>query len=163
MTDQLETRLSDKLKAYNQQHLLKFWHQLDQTQRQQLADDIDSLDLQHVTQSFDRAMQTSQSSQVKKDDRIMPLSDEVYCTLANIDSHRSDWETLGLDLIAQNKVAVILLAGGQGTRLGVSYPKGMYDVGLPSGKSLFQIQGERMLRLQQLVHQRTGKSGTIPW
>ena len=159
MTDQLETQL----KEYHQQHLLKFWNQLDQTQRQQLADDIASLDLQYVTQSFDKVIQTSRNSQEKKDDRIMPLSDQVYCTLADIDGHRLDWETSGLHLIADNKVAVILLAGGQGTRLGVDYPKGMYDVGLPSGKSLFQIQGERMRHLQQLAYQRTGKRGTIPW
>ena len=45
-------------------------------------------------------------------------------------------------------VAVLVLAGGQGTRLGYDHAKGMYNIELPSGKSIFEILCTRFRQAQ---------------
>lgn len=59
---------------------------------------------------------------------------------------------LGLKKILFGKVALVVLAGGDGTRLGSTQPKGCYDVNLPSKKSLFQLLVERCIRVQCMAH-----------
>ena len=69
-----------------------------------------------------------------------------------------------MDAIAAGEVALIVLSGGQGTRLGFDGPKGKYDIGLPSGKTMLQLFGKRVVKLQQLASAKNGGAKcTSPW
>ncbi len=64
---------------------------------------------------------------------------------------------LGREILSQGKLAVVVVAGGQGSRLGISGPKGIVPVSPVKGKSLFQIHAEKILALQRLY------GGSIPF
>merc|ERR1712095_75800 len=95
---------------------------------------------------------------------MQPLTESQCGSMAqSTDREIGYYESLSLEEIAKSRVGILLLAGGQGTRLGTSYPKGMYDVGLPSNKTLFQLQAERIRSLEMLAEKKTGVSGSITW
>ncbi|CAE7569972.1 uap1l1, partial [Symbiodinium microadriaticum] len=75
---------------------------------------------------------------------------------------RKELESLGFDSIRRGQVAAVILSGGQGTRLGYSGPKGMYSIGLPSQKSIFQIHIERLDRIRVLAAELAGPTCSVP-
>lgn len=156
--------LLSTLTKFGQEHLLDFWDQLDDDRRRVLHSDLSSLDLHDLTSVFQRSTQTSGNEKTKKDDRLEPLPEDMIAAVARSTPKQLDeWRSVGLELVSAGQVAVLLLAGGQGTRLGVDYPKGMYDVGLPSGKTLYQLQAERIKKLEELAEERKGRRGKIAW
>jgi len=122
------------------------------------------VNLEEVTQYFADCDASMKNAGEKIDDHLQPLPNDCFGSIVKTDDIKlKQYEKEGLRQISENKVGVLLLAGGQGTRLGVNYPKGMYDVGLPSHKTLFQLQAERIIKVQELAHAQTGKEGAVPW
>lgn len=156
------------LEPFGQQHLVNFWDDLNDDERSHLDTDIKQVDFAELNAYFGR-VQLQEDETVKEIDSIMnPVPDELKGSFVKSSKQELiEYEMEGLKAVANNQVAVLLLAGGQGTRLGVNYPKGMYSVGLMSGKSLYQLQAERLIKLKQLAnrHFPTGSENTssIPW
>ncbi|KAF9930665.1 UDP-N-acetylglucosamine pyrophosphorylase [Linnemannia zychae] len=153
--------IRQRYKDAQQDHVFTFWDELSPQQQHTFFNQLDSVDPLALNTIFHKAIHASQSTALFHN--LQPLArDEVKSTAHSSLGEQQDWAQRGLDSIARNQVAVIVLAGGQGTRLGSSLPKGSFpDIGLPSHKTLFQLHAERIQRLQTLarMHQaaKTGR------
>lgn len=92
-----------------------------------------------------------------KEREIEPLKDQ-YSKSDFTEEEQKTIMNLGYEKISEGKVAVLILAGGQGSRLGFDKAKGMYDIKMPSNKSLFEYIGNRFLSSQNLSKKILGKN-----
>ncbi|TPX34750.1 hypothetical protein SmJEL517_g02779 [Synchytrium microbalum] len=152
-----------------QGHVFTFWDSIkDDSQKQSdLLTALSGIDPARCNRIFKNTVGGGSKDVSGGGGGIKPLpSDSVYSTITGNADEIKKWKHEGLKLISENKVGLILLAGGQGTRLGSSAPKGCYDILLPSHKSLFQLQGERIARLQKVAESTFNKPENtviIPW
>ncbi|KAE8216825.1 hypothetical protein CF327_g18 [Tilletia walkeri] len=155
--------LKARYTAAGQSHLFSHWDKLTSAQEQTFASQLDKIDVERVNAVYKTAMQAkteakSSSASTTQNNILPPPKQSLLDTVPGSQGLQSAREA-GLRAIAQGKVALVLMAGGQGTRLGSSAPKGTYDIELPSHKSLFQLQAERIIRLTQLAAQE-GERGS---
>jgi UDP-N-acetylglucosamine/UDP-N-acetylgalactosamine diphosphorylase len=130
------------LKPHGQEHLLAFWDCLTAVQKQKLADQIAAVD-------FERLLSNFRASQTKEDWAALARRAEgpPAIRLARSDNRFSAEEArrVGEQALRAGRIGVVLVAGGQGTRLGFDHPKGLYAIGPVSSASLFQILLEKVL------------------
>lgn len=158
------TEIQQRLAASGQSQLLQFWDDLNDEEKSLLLKQLDTIKFEEVNRLFKRANESLTEDVMKLDSRMEPIPQEQFESEQSVDPIvLAEYRKIGLEAISNSQVAVLLLAGGQGTRLGVTYPKGMYSVGLPSGKTLFQVQAERIRRIINLAKQQTTRTGKICW
>ncbi|KAK0117912.1 UDP-N-acetylglucosamine pyrophosphorylase [Cadophora gregata] len=158
--------LKDRYTKAKQEQVFAFYDELNVPEKAALFEQLSSFDPARINTITDRALNPpAQTKDANQESGLEPLPDSATASI--LDSKAEDierWYQSGLDLIAQNKVAVVLMAGGQGTRLGSSDPKGCFNIGLPSEKSLFQIQAERIRKVQRLARKKSGEGEVVvPW
>ncbi|XP_050311535.1 UDP-N-acetylhexosamine pyrophosphorylase-like protein 1 [Anthonomus grandis grandis] len=149
------------LEECDQSHILKFWNELNEAQQKSFLGRLRTIDFKRALEMWQKAQQDSSAPEKLTTDDLAPINVQVERSLPH--STIEQYRNIGLEEISKGSVAVIVLAGGQGTRLGMPYPKGMCPTGIPSGKTLFQIQAQRIQRLMELAKERTGEKGVIHW
>ena len=131
------------LKKYNQEHLLNFFDELTVSEKEILLSQIHHVDFDKMQQLYLRSkMDDSIPSQ-----RITPIPFLVKKELSA--DEKSNYSNIGNKIINSQKLAIITLAGGQGTRLGYKGPKGSYEIDVPPKKSLFEFACDNLKRLYE--------------
>ncbi|KAF1830297.1 nucleotide-diphospho-sugar transferase [Decorospora gaudefroyi] len=157
--------LKSKYQKAGQEQVFAFYDKLATAEKAGLYEQLNKFDPDHINEITERALNPAQAESTEN--KLEPLPENATSSVLDSSQENLDtWYNSGLDLIAENKAAVVLMAGGQGTRLGSSAPKGCFDIGLPSKKSLFQLQGERIRKVEMLAAKKHGKASgsvTVPW
>jgi UDP-N-acetylglucosamine/UDP-N-acetylgalactosamine diphosphorylase len=139
-----ESALVARLTQYGQEHLLRWWGDLDANQRVRLKADIEAIDFDQLHRLI--------AELVERDVPAAPAPEQVgpieVARLPQTDGERiarRHAAEIGAAALAAGEVAVVVVAGGSGTRLGFDGPKGTYPIGPVSAASLFQIHAEKIL------------------
>jgi UDP-N-acetylglucosamine/UDP-N-acetylgalactosamine diphosphorylase len=131
----------EQLASHQQQHLLAFWDDLSPGEQQVLAAEIDALDLDQIDRLLhDRAADedwTELSRRAEPPEAIRLTGQRPFPA----DAARARGDAA----LAAGQVGVVLVAGGQGTRLGFDRPKGMFPIGPVSNATLFQVLFQKTL------------------
>ncbi len=118
----------EKLAKYGQEHVLKYYDELSEVQKQELLEQIDATDMSILEAC-------KHKEDLGKKGLITPLA---AMQLDEIEANKESFEATGLEAIRAGKVGAVLLAGGMGTRLGSDNPKGMYNVGITKELYIFE-------------------------
>lgn len=133
MDEKLE-QVKQILKKYGQEQLLDGYNRLPgEKERQDFLNSILTVNFNQIEKLFQSIKEEKNFSDVK----IEPI-DFVDKEKLSKDEY-AKYEQVGVKKIKSGKLAVVTMAGGQGTRLGHTGPKGTYDLGLDTHKSIFEI------------------------
>lgn len=131
------TEAKAKLEKYGQEHVLKYYDELSEAQKEALLEQIAATDMSILDSCRHR-------EELAKKGVISPLA---AMQLSEIKEKEEEFTKVGLDAIRAGKVGAVLLAGGMGTRLGSDNPKGMYNVGLTRELYIFECLINNLLEV----------------
>ena len=121
----MKNKVTEMLNMLHQEHIVRHMKTLSESEQSIMAAQLESLDFSVL----------SEGNTVEKRGSFAPL-DAV--TLSEIAKNSESYTKVGLQAIRDGKVGAVLLAGGQGTRLGFDHPKGMFRIGINRELFIFE-------------------------
>ena len=128
--------IEEKLKKYDQMQLMRFFDELSENEKEGLLEEIDRIDFDMIDIHH----------QPENKGAISPLD---AMTLSEIEQHKDELMETGLRAIKEGEVAAVLLAGGQGTRLGLDGPKGTLNVGETRELYIFECLINNLMQVKE--------------
>ncbi|MEM6672890.1 MAG: UTP--glucose-1-phosphate uridylyltransferase [Planctomycetota bacterium] len=137
-TDQ---ELQERFHGAGQGHVLRHWADLDGDTRERFRAELDAVDLDLVARLAALGAGTAEAkSPTLEPCRVFPL------VRTGQDAERArEASERGAEMLAAGRIGFVLVAGGQGSRLGFDGPKGAYEIGPVTSKSLFEWHAARIL------------------
>lgn len=139
------------LKKYGQEHLLSNYEKLSNKDKNRLLNDILTIDFGEISKLYEQTKHKIKFENCK----IEPIEHVDKAKLSNEEIQK--YSEIGIEQIKKGKLAAVTMAGGQGTRLGHNGPKGTFDLGLDSHKSIFEILCDTL----KLARKKYGV--VVPW
>ena len=131
---------AEKLELCGQQHILQYFEELSETEKNELLEQIELTDFSVIEQG--------KTGEAAKKGVISPLAS---LELDEINANKARFKEIGINAIKDGKVAAVLLAGGMGTRLGSDDPKGVYNIGKTKDVYIFQRIVENLMDIVKLT------------
>lgn len=141
----IEKDIRNRYDNAGQSHVFDYFDKLTESEKETFLKQLDAIEIEKLGELLNGALAGEQS--YTQD--IQPFNDQV--------GRFNDKDLIvksrltGMTALKAGQVAALVLAGGQGTRLGFDGPKGIYNIGLPSNRSLFQLIVERIKKLEVLA------------
>ena len=133
MYDEELIDIERKAKRYNQEHLLEYYNKLSEGEKKEkFKMQLKNIDFELIENLYRKTAINNKKSAAE----IEPIN---YWDKKRLGGKYDFYESIGAEAIKSGKLAAVTMAGGQGTRLGHNGPKGTFDMGLDSHKSLFEL------------------------
>ena len=125
-------KIKNKLKKHGQEHLLQKYEELSDEKKEELLNQIENIDFNLMEKLYKKTREKVDLGKVT----IEPIEHVDKSKLTA--NEREMYEKKGIEAIKYNKLAVVTMAGGQGTRLGHKGPKGTFIFDPDTNKSIFE-------------------------
>ena len=145
-------QLRERYAAFGQGHVFRFWDSLDAEARAGLVRQAERIDLPALQRMHEHTRKLAAGSR-----KLSPVPVERLPEHGGSAERRAAARKRGEELLRAGRVGLMVVAGGQGTRLGFDGPKGSFPLGPASGRTLFELHAEK-LRGARRRHR-----AAIPW